>query len=809
MMIEKPTPPNPPVSSARPREKEISVNEILKIILRRKFGFSVIIILSLITALFYHYSQTPEYRAVAVMMIKEAKGQNDMISAVMGGSSADNMAVKKDVKLLKSMPIAELVVRDLYKSSKRDSLEFFGKRNYISPVARLLSPLTSVFSRQKPELKKDADVIFRQYAKKLNGRIKVDVDRETNVLDISVSSPFPDESVFLSNTLCRIYKDADISRNSEKYTQASSFIAEMIQKQQKKVAEADKAQTKYMEGHEIYEFSGNTQKLLDKLIETDSKYNDILSEYRITKHNLDFLQKKLTTADNEMSSRIAQNVNTQLGSIMDEMRTAESDYLQSLRAKGDNDPEVKAKRQQLDVIKDRYEQLSRSKIAGQIGYAGKAKKFSYDLVTEKLQTERKLNNLDFSSAEYKRLKQYYVAQLSSLPKKQQDYANLLRDREVVNKTYIFLKERLDETGILLGSEVGSVALIGSAFRPFKPEKPDLKKSMLAGLVLGLLLAAAYTYGAEALDDTVIDESFFKEIGITLLSIIPEVTQDGKSAFSSDSFVKIRRRIYKKSKLLRDKLLPSSANDGADNTIKRKPSDQALELPTPMITDSLSSPFAESFRTLRTSLEYTRIDGHLKSILVSGTAMSEGKSTVCLNLAMAFALVGKKTLVIDCDLRRASLHRKFKLKRHDGLTDYLYSQKHTIDESFFQSTPMTNLFLLSAGKKVPNPNELLASSKMLNLLKDLEEKFDMVVLDSPPLFLSDAAQLARSVDGTLLVARLNYSSKRPLQEYAIDPLLRPLTLGVVVIAPRDTGRYGYGKYGYGKYGYGKYGYEEES
>ena len=238
-MIEKPTPPNPPVSSARPREKEISVNEILKIILRRKFGFSVIIILSLITALFYHYSQTPEYRAVAVMMIKEAKGQNDMISAVMGGSSADNMAVKKDVKLLKSMPIAELVVRDLYKSSKRDSLEFFGKRNYISPVARLLSPLTSVFSRQKPELKKDADVIFRQYAKKLNGRIKVDVDRETNVLDISVSSPFPDESVFLSNTLCRIYKDADISRNSEKYTQASSFIAEMIQKQQKKVAEAD------------------------------------------------------------------------------------------------------------------------------------------------------------------------------------------------------------------------------------------------------------------------------------------------------------------------------------------------------------------------------------------------------------------------------------------------------------------------------------------------------------------------------------------------------------------------------------------
>ena len=807
MMIEKPTLPNPPVTTAQPRENEIRVNEILKIIIRRKLGFSVIIVLSLISALFFHYLQTPEYRAVAVMMIKQTTG--DMGSAVLGGPSSDNGAVKKDVKLLKSMPIAELTVRELYKSSKRDSLEFFGKRTYISPVARLVNPFFSFLSHQNPELKKNSDAEFRSYVVKLSKRIKVDVDRDTNVLDVSVSSPFADESVFLSNTLCRIYKEADISRNSEKYMQASNFIAEMIQKQQKKVAEADKVQTKYMEGHEIYELSGNTQKLLDKLIETDSKYNEILAESRIAKNGLDFLQTKLSTADNEMSSRIAQNVNTQLSSIMDEMRTAESDYLQSLTVKGDNDPEVKAKHQQLEVIKARYEQLSRSKIAGQIGYAGKAKKFSFDLVAEKLQTERKLNDLNYSAVEYKRLKQYYAGQLSALPKKQQDYANLLRDRDVVNKTYIFLKEKLDETGIMLGSEVGSVALIGSAFRPFRAEKPDLKKNIFAGFILGLMLASAYIYTAEAMDDTVIDESFFKEIGLTLLSIIPEVTQEGKSAFSNESFLKIRRRIYNKSKVLREKLLPSG-NVGADNNIKSKTSnEQAFELPTPMITDSLSSPFAESFRTLRTSLEYTRIDGQLKSILVSGTAMSEGKSTVCLNLAMAFALVGKKTLVIDCDLRRASLHKKFKLKRHAGLTDYLYSQKHTIDESFFQSTPMEKLFLLSAGKKVPNPNELLASSKMLALLKDLEGKFDMVVLDSPPLFLSDAAQLARSVDGTLLVARLQYSSKRPLQEYALDPILRPLTLGVVVIAPRDSGRYGYGKYGYGKYGYGKYGYEEES
>ena len=136
-MIEKQPPVNQQQNRAPLRENEISVNEIVKIILRRKVGVFIIITLSFVATLLYYYSQTPEYRAVAVMMIKESKGQSDMLSAVLGGQSADNMATKKDVKLLKSMPIAELVVKELYKSSRRDSLEFFGKRQFHPRVAPL------------------------------------------------------------------------------------------------------------------------------------------------------------------------------------------------------------------------------------------------------------------------------------------------------------------------------------------------------------------------------------------------------------------------------------------------------------------------------------------------------------------------------------------------------------------------------------------------------------------------------------------------------------------------------------------------
>jgi capsular exopolysaccharide synthesis family protein len=777
-------------------EAEISIEEIFKIIRRRRFGIVFAVVACLTLSLIYFGMQTPEYRAVSVMMISDAEDPTDLFASVIGTQTlSDNKAVKKDVELLKSMPIAELTIRELMRSSRRDSLEFFGQRRYFSPIASLVKPLVTLFSWQPQLEKNDPDEVFRREALKLNRRIRVETVRETNVLKVSVSSPFSDESAFLTNTLCRVYKEADILRNSEKYAQANDFIADMLSDQQQKVTQADNALSDYMEANEIYEVSGNTEQLLEKLVEADAKYKSLLAEYNIAQNNLGFLDKKLSEAERSLGSRIARNVNDQLGAIQDEIRSSESAYIALMREKGPDADAVKAQKQELDIVKTRYEQLSRSKIAGEIRYAGQAKKYSFDLIAEKLQIERKLNELNFSAREFSRLTQYYENLLSRLPEKQQDYAKLQRDREVVSKTYLFLKEKLDETRILQGSEVGGVMVVGSAFRPFKPESPDLKKNILVGLVLGGLFAFVYAYGAEIVDDTVKDESFFRDVGLTMLSVVPLVTRDSNNG-ASDGESLLNRIRYNTSRTFREKLLAAG--------ISRKgrgggsPPD---EVPMPKITDSLASPFAESFRKLRNSLDYSRIENPLQSILVSGTAMSEGKSTVCANLGMAFALVGKKTLIIDCDLRRASQHNKFNCKRAPGLTDYLFSQHHVIDENFFQPTHMDNLFLLSAGQKVPNPNELLGSGKMLDLIKALHGQFDKVLLDCPPLFLSDAAQLARSVDGILLVARLQHTGRKPLQDFMDDQFLRPKTLGIAVIASRDSERYGYGKYGYAEYSYG--------
>ena len=173
------------------------------------------------------------------------------------------------------------------------------------------------------------------------------------------------------------------------------------------------------------------------------------------------------------------------------------------------------------------------------------------------------------------------------------------------------------------------------------------------------------------------------------------------------------------------------------------------------------------------------------------------------MAIALALNGLRIIIIDCDLRLATQHNIFKIKRENGLTDYLYSDLKTIDDIYIKSTFVTNLSVLPAGKKIANPNEFLSSQKMQDLILDLETKFDLVLIDSPPLFLSDAAQLAQTVDGILIAARLNYTPRKPLKDLADDRLIFSNIIGVALIGSLKNS-YGYGKYGHHKYGYGNRG-----
>lgn len=381
---------------------------MFKIVQRRWRGITIALLLSFASVLAYHFMQTPEYHAVSMMMINEDRDRpgEDLFNKVVGpepGIFETNMSVRKDAELIKSMTIAEMTVRELVSQGKSSSMELFGAKSYVSPVAMLFRPLVPLIAAHREAGKGYTDQELRLAAERLNRRIRVNQVRETNLIKVSVASPFRDEAELLSNTLCRVYKELDVRQNSEKYAQANRFIGLMLEDQGRKLSDADTALASYMSSHEIYEMTGNTEELLKKLVEIDARYNDFQAEYNITRNNLAFLDTKLTEAEKAVGSRIAQSVNGQLGSIIDQIRAQESEYLKTVKENGIESPEAKGLKQQLDLSRSRYEELSRSKIAGQIGYVGRTQKYSFEMISEKLQVERKLNDLNVSAREYGRI----------------------------------------------------------------------------------------------------------------------------------------------------------------------------------------------------------------------------------------------------------------------------------------------------------------------------------------------------------------------------------------------------------------------
>lgn len=217
--------------------------------------------------------------------------------------------------------------------------------------------------------------------------------------------------------------------------------------------------------------------------------------------------------------------------------------------------------------------------------------------------------------------------------------------------------------------------------------------------------------------------------------------------------------------------------------------------------------AEAFRTLRTNIQFSSLDNDIKSIMVTSTAPSEGKSTVILNLAITMAQTGKKILLLDCDLRKPTVHKKLGIPNNEGLTGILIGSAKL--EECIVPTKINNLSVLTCGAIPPNPSELLGSKKMKAFLGELEGLFDVVLIDAPPVIVvTDAQIISTFCQGVILVASYGQTEKVALVK-AKDLLdkVSAHILGVVVNkVPMSSHSYGYGKY-YDKY-YSGY-YEEDN
>ncbi|WP_298841023.1 CpsD/CapB family tyrosine-protein kinase [Clostridium sp.] len=209
--------------------------------------------------------------------------------------------------------------------------------------------------------------------------------------------------------------------------------------------------------------------------------------------------------------------------------------------------------------------------------------------------------------------------------------------------------------------------------------------------------------------------------------------------------------------------------------------------------------AEAFRTLRTNIQFSSLDKELQTIAVTSSGSGEGKSTVIANLAITMAESGKKVILVDCDLRKPSIHKKMGISNALGLTNVLVQDVKK--EDCMVKTEVDNLLILTSGPIPPNPAELLGSKKMRAFIEALKDEFDLILIDAPPvLAVTDAQILSTVVDGVIFVASYGEAQKNAIVDakQLIDKVGGKI-LGVVFNkVPNEACGY-HGKYYKGYYG----------
>ena len=215
-----------------------------------------------------------------------------------------------------------------------------------------------------------------------------------------------------------------------------------------------------------------------------------------------------------------------------------------------------------------------------------------------------------------------------------------------------------------------------------------------------------------------------------------------------------------------------------------------------------SPRAESFRTLRTNLQFLDIERTDRAFVVTSSIEAEGKSTTGANLAIALADAGSRVLLVDADLRRPKLADYMGIEGAVGLTDVLVGRAELTD--VIQPWGRAQLFVLPGGRIPPNPSELLGSARMTHLIAEFNRTFDVVIFDAAPLLpVTDAAILAKNVGGAIIVVAAGRTHKNQLKSAisVLDNVGAPISGLVLTMLPtKGPDAYGYGQYGYG-YGYG--------
>jgi capsular exopolysaccharide synthesis family protein len=698
-----------------PAEQSLQLRDLLRIFLKRKWTILAIFLLSASFAVVLTYLASPVYRATTTMQIERFVPRlfdyKDPSQAEV--IDYDNADFyNTNYELLKSRAVAERAVEDL------------GLRRNVPPAAEAPSRpaaeptpgefLHDIFNRLRggaPHV--DIDPAVRN-DNAVVGAFQGSLSVEPVRRSRLVRLHFDSTDPFFAAKAVNVLAQAFINVNLERRFEASAYAKTFLEE---KLLQT-KAKLEDSE-RELVRFSRELE--IINIDEKQSVFGQTLQEYNSALAKAE--QERIRT---EVMYRQAQDNPESLAMMQSEGRHFQNyQAFQSLKqAKAKLEAEYQ---EGLKVYKPAFPKMLSLK--GQIDEVENQLKLELEEI-------RKAALANFRAA--KSAEELLRGKLGKAKQEMLDlqgrnirYSILKREVDTNRSLYDGLLARLKEVGVAGGAATNNISVVDKAQVPLFPYKPNFQRNLSLGMIIGLLLGLAVAWLLEHLDDSIrFVEDVERETHAPVLGVVPklkglETAKGGALALGSH-------------------------------------------------TEPMSA-FSESYRSVRTALQFSTPTGAPRRLVVTSSSKDEGKSTTALSLAINFAQMGKPVLIIDADLRNPVLHKLLKTSNKAGLSNYLSGNIGALE--VVRPTEIPHLFVMTTGPLPPNPVELLSGMKLLTLLSQCEEHFAHVIVDGPPVLgIADSIVLCNQVENSVFVIESGKTRKvmakaamKRLQQAGVSPL----------------------------------------
>ncbi len=596
----------------------------------------------------------------------------------------------------------------------------------------------------------------------LKSRVTTEQEGYTNIININVRSHQPQLARDLANALARTYQRENFIQKNAKTNNAINALKQQLENAEADYRAAEMALQKFRQENKFLTLRGNTNLLSENILKKEKKIEELSSDIQ----NINQTLKKLRQDEKYFQYLSLNLLLTNKNNVLVSLQTNLDKYyrrLEELKQYYTSEhPKIKNLKMQIGILKKNIiEELN---------------SFQQTLQEIRLQEAKKLEQLN---REY-----------NALPILSQKIENLQRELETSRNIYEKLKVNYLQSLIKKTENIQEVFLIRPAFLPNNPiNSIKLTPTGLAGLVIGIIFGIILAFIAETLDTTfrTIDD-IEQTLGTTVQGIIPFIdASDFKTSLYSDENEDVSPEIIQNRARLMAHFAPKST-------------------------------IAESYRSLRTNINFSLMEKNYKTILVTSSVAGEGKTTTATNLALSMAQTGLRTLLVEADLRKPRVSKTLGIERVPGLTDYILNResldgciRHMSDllmgslghnamkEDAIPGIEYLNI--LPAGKIERNPSEIIAGKKLDTLIQTVKEQYDIIIFDSAPIIqATDAVVLASKVDTNLIVYYQGKISRNTLRRAKNQlELLKSSGLGIVINGMRADISSDYVDYKY-KYDY---------